>query len=510
MAKFIGIDIGTSSVKVVVIDYEGNIITQSSSNYPLLTPSEGFVEQDPEAWWNATKEAIRKALSSREINPEEVKAVGLSGQMHGTVIVDRKLRPLRNAIIWADSRSYNQCKEIQERLGDDLIKEVVCNPIMPGFMAPTLLWIREHEPSTFEKMYRVMLPKDYIRLRLTEIITTDVSDASATLLFDVKRRCWSKKVLSELGLEESILPEVYESIEIVGEISSEASRETGLPKGVNVIAGGGDSPVSAVGCGLIEEGMISVNIGSAGQVFTVINDVRVDPKLRIHTFCHAAPSKWYLQGAILSAGIALDWFIKNMGLEELLIKQGISPYSKLVEEAEKVPAGSAGLIFLPYLFGERSPHMDPHARGVLFGLNFMHTRGHIIRAIMEGVAFALRDSYEVFRELGIAANEVLIRGGGGRSALWRQIISDVFGCRILAAEVEEAAFGAAILAAVGAGAYRNVNEAVKNIVKLHPLEEPGPDRATYEKLYNSIYKELYPALKEFFKTLCLLDKNSGI
>jgi xylulokinase len=500
-----GIDLGTSSVKVLVVDDRGRILAQASGKYPILTPYEGFAEQDPGAWWGATKEAVRRVLSSERVDCGEIEAIGLSGQMHGTVVLGKGLNPLRNAIIWADSRSGRQCDEIRRKLGDERIREILCNPIMPGFMAPSLLWIKENEPSIFEEAYRVVLPKDYIRLCLTGDIATDFSDASATLLFDVKRRCWSSEVLSELGIDEELLPQVYESVEVVGEVSPEAARETGLPKDIKVVAGGGDSPVSAVGCGVIKSGLISVNIGSAGQVFTVIDDIRADPKLRIHTFCHAVPSKWYLQGAILSAGLTLDWFIKSLGFEELLSEKGINAYSKLVEEAAGIPAGSAGLIFLPYLLGERSPHMDPSARGAFFGLRINHGRGHLVRAVMEGVAFALRDCYEVFKELGITANELLIRGGGGRIPLWRQIIADVFGCRILAAEVEEAAYGAALLASVGAGIYKNLDDAVKKTISLKVFEEPGPDQETYDRLYREIYSKLYPAVKELFKALTGLD-----
>lgn len=507
MPQLMGIDLGTSSVKVLVVDDRGRILAQASDKYTILTPHEGFAEQDPRAWWNATKEAVRKVLSSGRVDCGGIEAIGLSGQMHGTVLLDKSLNPLRNAIIWANGRSSPQCDEIRRRLGDERIREILCNPIMPGFMAPSLLWIKENEPLIFEEAYRVVLPKDFIRLKLTGEVATDFSDASATLLFDVKRRCWSGEVLSELGIDEELLPRVYESVEVVGEVSPEAARETGLPKGVKVVAGGGDSPVSAVGCGVIRSGLISVNIGSAGQVFTVIDDVRVDPKLRIHTFCHAVPGKWYLQGAILSAGLTLDWLIRGLGFEELFSEKGVNPYSKLVEEAGGVPAGSAGLIFLPYLLGERSPHMDPFARGAFFGLRINHGRGHLVRAVMEGVAFALRDCYEVFKELGITANELLIRGGGGRMALWRQIIADVFGCRILAAEVEEAAYGATLLASVGAGIYGSLDEAVEKTISLRAFEQPGPDQEIYDRLYHNVYRKLYPAVKALFKALTELDEG---
>jgi len=495
-----GIDLGTSSVKVLIADDTGNILAQASSKYPILMPSDGFAEQDPKAWWSATKEAVRLALSSKNVNPEEIKAVGLSGQMHGTVLLDKNLNPLRNAIIWADSRSVPQCDKIRRKLGDEKIREILCNPIMPGFTAPSLLWIKENEPWILEKAHKVILPKDYIRLKLTEEVATDISDASATLLFDVKQRRWSSEVLSELDIDEDLLPQVHESVEVVGEISSGAARETGLPRDIEVVAGGGDSPVSAVGCGIIKSGLISVNIGSAGQVFTVIDDVRVDPMLRVHTFCHAVPGKWYLQGAILSAGFALEWFIRSLGLEELLSEKEVDSYSKLIQEASEVPAGSAGLIFLPYLLGERSPHMDPTARGAFIGLKAAHSRGHFVRAVMEGVAFALRDCYEVFKELKIPVGEIIIRGGGGKIELWRQIIADVFNCKVKTVAVEEAAFGAALLAGIGVRIYKDFEDAVKKTVKTSLSNEPEPKREVYDDLYE-IYKNLYPELRRHFHNL---------
>ncbi|MFQ6095296.1 MAG: xylulokinase [Candidatus Bathyarchaeia archaeon] len=503
MAQLVGIDLGTSSAKVLVIDEYGNLLAQASSGYPISTPASEWAEQNPEDWWSAVKEAVRKALRSRKVKPAQISAIGLSGQMHGTVLLGKKSEPLRPAIIWADRRSRSQCEEIYGTIGRKKVLEVTCNPVMPGFMAPSLLWVKENEPSIFKRVHRVLLPKDYVRFRLTGSYATDFSDASATLLFDVRRREWSRETISVLDFQPEFFPKAYESIDVVGEVSREGSRETSLPIGVEVVAGGGDSPVGAVGCGVVETGIVSSNIGSAGQIFTVLDELKFDPKLRIHTFCHAAPGKWYIQGAILAAGLALSWFIENLGLKELLKTSRVDPYSLLLKEAASVEPGSDGLIFVPYLLGERSPHMDPRARGVFFGLSLTHRRAHMVRAIMEGVVYALRDSLEIFKELGVTVDRIVARGGGAKSKLWRQIQADVFNLDVVTVRVrEEAAFGAALLAGVGSGIYKDLREAVDTSVRVRDLVHPHPQRVKiYDRYYQDIYGSLYPVLKDYFKIL---------
>lgn len=450
----------------------------------------------------AVREATKTALQSSGIWLEGIEGIGLSGQMHGTVLLDGHLKVLGPAIIWADGRSQEQCREIYEKFGKEEILKITSNPMMPGFMAPLYCGSRKNEPSIFERIHKVLLPKDYIRFRLTGTLVTDFSDASATLLFDVKRRRWSPEIISFLGLGENLLPEVYESIEVVGEVSQEASEETLLPKGIRVVAGGGDSPVGAVGCGLVESGMGSVNIGSAGQVFAVLDSFKVDPKYRVHTFCHAVPNKWYVQGAILSAGLALDWFVRGLGFDEILEKTGVDAYDFLLKESESAPPGSNGLIFVPYLLGERSPHMDPQARGVLFGLTVSHKRAHLVRAIMEGVAYALRDSLEIFEEMGVKVERMVARGGGVRSEVWRKILADVLARQLVGVEVEEAAFGVALLAGVGSKIYKDLNEAVKKTIRIRSLTDPDPDNVRiYNQLYQGIFRRLYPELKDYFKLL---------
>ncbi len=502
MTYFLGIDVGTSSVKVVVLDDSGRVVSKAQKEYPIHSPLPGYAEQDPDLWWEKSKLSIREALERSGLNGSEISAVGFSGQMHGTVLIGKDMKPLRPAIIWTDKRSVEQCDEIYEIIGRKSFLEIVCNPAMPGFMAPTLLWIRENEPKVFKRIFKVLLPKDYVRFRLTGELATDFSDASATLLFDVRRRCWSNKIISELKFPADLFPNILESIEIAGEISVNASKETGLKPGIPVVTGGGDSPVGAVGCGVIEAGVISSNIGTGGQIFTTIDEFRSDPKNRIHVFCHAAPGKWCLQGAILSAGLSLRWFRDNFAQMEKVVGSqcNLDPYDILSKEAEAAEPGCSGLIFLPYLLGERSPHMNPKARGGFFGLTLQHGRQHFIRAIMEGVAYALRDCLEVFKELGVKIEKVIARGGGSRSNLWRQIQADVFNTVVFKTEVEEdSAFGAAILASVGAGVYSDLKEACEKNIKVTSINKPDEARAKlYEKLYNEIYRGLYHSLKNYW------------
>jgi len=503
LAYLMGIDLGTSSTKVLIVDEFGNLMAEASAKYPICTPAPGWAEQDPELWWTSTKKAIEETLRNSKVEPKEISALGLSGQMHGTVLLGNDLIPLRPAIIWADKRSESQCEEIYERVGKEKVLETTCNPVMPGFMAPSLLWVKQNEPAIFERVSKVLLPKDYIRFKLTGFLTSDVSDASATLLFDVNRREWSTEIISRLGFEREFFPQVCESIDVTGEVSGEASQETSLPIGAEVVAGGGDSPVGAVGCGVIKPGIVSSNIGSAGQVFAALDKMKVDPGFRIHTFCHAVPHKWYIQGATLSAGLSLTWFMENLGFDEALGTSDVDHYDLLSKEAESAEPGCRALFFMPYMMGERSPHMDPYAKGLFFGLTLSHRRAHMIRAIMEGVVYALRDSLEIFKELGVKVDRIVARGGGARSTLWRQIQADIFNSEVMTVEVkEEAAFGAALLAGVGVGVYRDLEEAVREAVKVRGVQYPSADRVgVYERHYQKIYRRLYPLFKPYFRLL---------
>lgn len=497
-----GLDVGTSSIKVLIIDYGGNVIARSSEEYPIYSPLPEYAEQDPDLWWDAAKNSIKAALKSSGLNPSEISAVGLSGQMHGTVLIGRDMRPLRPAIIWSDKRSASQCNEFYEKIGREKVLNTVCNPVMPGFMGPTLLWIKENENKIFNNIFRVLLPKDYIMHKLTGMTATDFSDASATLLFDVKRRMWSDEIVSALNLPIEALPEVFESTSVIGGISKKASEETGLHAGTPVAAGAGDSQAGAIGCGVIKAGVASSNIGTGGQIFTALDELIVDPKNRVHTFCHAVPNKWCLQGAILSAGLSLRWFRDNFAHMEKVVglSSNIDPYDLLSKEAEKAEPGCSGLIFLPYLLGERSPHMDPKARGGFLGLMLQHSRQHFIRAIMEGVVYALRDCLEIFRELGVEIEKIIARGGGSRSNLWRQIQADIFNSPIIKTRVEDdSAFGAALLAGVGVGMYPSLEKACAEAVKTISVNEPNKERVKiYEETYSRVYRNLYPSLKNYW------------
>ncbi|MEM3173758.1 MAG: xylulokinase [Candidatus Bathyarchaeia archaeon] len=497
-----GIDIGTSSTKVLIIDHLGNTVAKSSMEYPVKSPLEGYAEQDPEIWWTATKVSVKRALKEAGIKGSDILAVGFSGQMHGTVLLGREGKPLRDAIIWLDKRSLNECDEIHEKIGREKVLDIVSNLIMPGFTGPTLLWIKKNETHIFNRAFKVLLPKDYVRFRLTGSLNTDFSDASATLLFDVREREWSEYIISNLNFPRDIFPDVLESIQIAGEVTADASEETGLSAGTPVVAGGGDSQVGAMGCGVIEPGLISSNIGTGGQVFAAINEFKFDPKYRVHTFCHVVPEKWCLQGAILSAGLSLRWFRDNFAQPESVVGSlcNIDPYELLSREAELSEPGCNGLVFLPYLLGERSPHMDPSARGGFFGLTLNHKRHHFIRAIMEGVVFALRDCVEVFRELGVNIESIVARGGGARSDLWLQIQADIFNSRVLKVGVEEdPAFGAALLAGIGIGIYKDFRDAREKAVRFTAIKYPDGERAkTYDKIYTKVYRNLYYSLRHYW------------
>lgn len=489
----IGIDVGTSSTKSVLMEEAGRVLAVAQEEYSLHAPQPGWAEQDPEVWWRATVRTIHALLRGTEIASERIAGVGFSGQMHGTVLLDRNRRVLRPAVIWADQRSAAQVQWVYDQVGRARLAALTANPMATGFMAPTLLWVKVHEPDVFERMDCVLLPKDYVRWRLTGRLASDVSDAASSLLFDVAHRRWSAELLDRMGLPQRMLPEVLESETVAGRLTARASEETGLKVGTPVVAGGGDQPVAAIGNGVIEPGTLLVTIGTGGQVFTPLSAPRHDPQLRTHTFCHAVPERWFIMGAMLSAGLSLRWFRDQVAQR---------PYGELSEQAARIPAGSEGLLFLPYLVGERTPHMDPYARGAFLGLTLRHGVAHMARAIMEGVAFALRDALEIFGELGIEVDRVIASGGGARSSVWRQILADVFNVPIVATTVEEqAAVGAALLAGVGVGVYGGYAEACGRVVRYGDEIFPRPDHVDrYAQLYE-VFTGLYPKLKEDLRAM---------
>lgn len=498
----LGIDIGTQGVKAGLVSPDGNLILSASKDYPTLTPLPGWAEQDPLFWWKATVEAVREICLNNPSEAKKISGVGLSGQMHGSVVLDRHNRPLRPCILWCDQRTSAQCEKIREIFGDEGLISFVSNPALPGFTAPKLLWIREHEPDVFRRISKLLLPKDYVNLMLTGNPVTDFSDASGTLLFDVKNKRWSDEIIVELGLPESIFPEVIESVHVAGYVSKDASQATGIPEGIPVAGGAADNAASAVGMGVITPDSMAVSIGSSGTVLAPTKVPLVDPEMRIHSFCHAVPDTWYLMGVMLSAGLSLRWFRDTLGEPEVSIakQSGEDPYSLLDKTAQNAPPGSGGLIFLPYLSGERTPHADPNARGVLFGMDLTKRRPEVVRSIMEGVVFGLKDSLILMSKLGVSPKLVVSGGGGSRSELWRRIQADVFGFPITAcSQSDTAMFGAALVGGVARGVFADIEDACEKCVSYAETIDPDSSNFKTYELNHRIFKELYPALKDLFR-----------
>ncbi|GFP27644.1 xylulokinase [Candidatus Hakubella thermalkaliphila] len=510
MGYLLGIDLGTTSVKAILIDENGKTFGLGSEEYPLLIPRAGWAEQDPEKWWEVVKRVVGTVVGRSGVNGKAISGIGLSGQMHGLVLVDKNGNALRPCIVWADQRSAPQCRWLAERLGRQVLIQNLGNPTNTGFTAPKLLWVKQNENANYKKVCKILLPKDYIRFKLTGTFATDFTDASATLLFDVKRRQWSSQVLSILGVPGAFMPGIVESSQISGEVSKPAARELGISPGTPVIGGAGDQEASMVGNGVVVPGIALSAVGTGGQLTAATSDFVVDPQLRIHTLCHAVPESWHVMGAVQSAGLSLRWFRDNLAQPERLVGKlsKVDPYVLLSEEAKYIPPGSGGLLFLPYLVGERSPHMDPYARGAFIGLTIQHTKPHMVRALMEGVIFAMKDCLEIFRELGIEIKQVRVTGGGAKSSIWRQIQADIYGIEISATNVSEgSAFGAALLAGVGAGMFRDIHEACDATVSV--LETVSPIREhveIYEEMYD-IYRSLYPALRDQFHRMSGYVRN---
>jgi len=511
MAYLVGVDIGTTGARALVVREDGQVVAGATEEYPLYTPQPQWAEQQPEDWWRGAVQAIRRALAQSGVGSSEVKALGLSGQMHGVVLLDEADEVIRPSIIWCDQRSQAQCDWITDRIGAKRLVERTANPALTGFSAPKLLWIRDNEPESFERARTFLLPKDYIRFMLTGEYASEVSDASGTTLFDVGARGWAWDVIDDLGIPREMIPQVYESPEVTGYVTREASESTGLPEGLPVVGGAGDQAAGGVGNGIVRTGIVSSTIGSSGVLFAFTDELKLDPKGRMQAFCHAVPGKWHVMGVTQGAGISLRWFRDNFGMMEMAAGDlaGIDAYELLTREAEQAPAGCEGLLFLPYLMGERAPHLDPDARGVFFGITARHDRRMMIRSIMEGVAYSLRDSLEIMRgEMGIEISQVRASGGGARSSLWRQIQADVFGTEIVTLHVSEGpAYGVALLAAVGAGIYDSVVEACEQTIcvtgRQQPIEE---NKHTYEDFY-SLYTSLYPALKDKFSRVAQIVRG---
>ena len=495
----LGIDVGTGGTRALVISEHGQILASATEEHePFASPEIGWAEQHPQDWWRACGMAVRKALAGAALPAEQIACVGFSGQMHGAVMLDASDEVVRPALIWCDVRTEKQGRELTEKIGAEALIRLTCNPALPNFTVTKFLWVREQEPENWKRVRSVMLPKDYVRFRLTGERATDMADASGTLMLDVAHRRWSDKVLQAAGIEKSLLPQLFESPEICGKVSAAGAAATGLEPGTPVVAGAGDQAAGAVGMGIVAPGAVSATIGTSGVVFAATDRPSLDPKGRLHTFCHAVPGRWHVMGVTQAAGLSLRWFRDRFGAggNTTGSEDGGDPYDRLITEAAAVPPGSDGLLWAPYLMGERTPHLDPNARAALIGLTASHTRGHVVRAILEGVAFSLRDSFTLFAEMGVPVKNIRLGGGGARSALWRQIQADVYGHEVEILEAEEgAAYGAAILAGVGAGLWSSVDNACDETVKV--ALRVAPPHAVVQRMNTSYaaYRRMYPAIK---------------
>jgi xylulokinase len=506
MPLLFGIDLGTTGARAIVVDSnDGRVVSAATTEYPLRTPQPQWAEQDPDDWWIGVRSAAsRAAHEARAARPAaEIAAVGLSGQMHGVVLVDRAGDAVGPSIIWCDGRSETECREITERVGSDRLIELTSNPALVGFSAGKLLWIRRHRPDQFARGAKFLLPKDYIRFKLTGAYASEVSDASGTLLFDVAHRRWSGEMLRALDLAPGLLPDVSESTEITGRVSVEAAAAMGLTAGTPVVGGGGDQAAGGVGNGIVRPGAVSSTIGSSGVVFAHCAAPTRDLLGRVHTFCHAVPGAWHVMGVTQAAGLSLRWVRDQLtGESERRAAEaaGTSVYDLLTEEAADVPPGSRGLVFLPYLMGERTPHLDPHARAVWFGLTAAHRRSDLVRSVIEGVAYSLRDCLEILIDMGVPVDEIRASGGGARSAVWRQVQADVFGREVVTVNASEGpAFGAALLAGVGVGVWRSVPEACDACIAVTTRVSPdAAARAAYDRGY-ATYRALYPRLAPLYR-----------
>ncbi len=502
MAYTIGVDIGTSGTKSLLVDPDGNILAEASTTYGVLMPKPMWTEQDPEDWWAATVKTIRSVVKQSRVKPAEVKAIGLSGQMHGSVFLDKSGKVLRPALLWNDGRTVDECAEITRLAGgrDELIR-MVANPALTGFTAPKILWLRNKEPKRYEKLKTVLLPKDEIRRRLTGELATDVSDASGMLLLDVRNRCWSDELLGKLQLDKSMLGSVYESEQVTGSLRPEIAEKLGLTTACKVVGGAGDCAAGAVGNGIVRSGVLTASLGTSGVMFVHCDEPQYDQAGRLHTFCHAVHGKWHMMGVTLSAAGSLQWFVENI-CKELAMRRGTDAYATINAEAALAPAGCEGLLFAPYLAGERTPHADPHARACFVGLTASHERGHMARAIMEGVAMSLRDSLEIIKSLNVPVKEMRLSGGGAKSQLWKQIFADVMDQAACTINAEQGpAYGVALLAAVGCGHFKSIEEACKATIEV--ISKTPPKKAAvknYNRLY-PIYQSLYGTLRETFQRI---------
>jgi xylulokinase len=505
MPHLLGIDIGTSGTKTLVCDEDGKVLATAVAEHPISSPKPGWSEQNPEDWWQACCIATKAVLKKAKLKPADIGGIGLSGQMHGSVFLGDGPRALRPALLWNDQRTAEQCQQIEYKAGGrEALIELVANPALTGFTAPKILWVRQHEPKVYERTRHILLPKDYIRYRMTGDYATEVSDASGTLLLDVVNRTWSDRLLGLLEIDRALLPRLHESPEVTGSLHEEAARSLGLRAGIPVVGGGGDQAAGAVGNGIVSSGVVSATLGTSGVVFAHAEQPTRDPQGRVHTMCHAVPGKWCVFGCMLSAGGSFQWLRNQLGQAEVAAarRKKVDPYQLLIAEAATAPPGSEGLFFLPYLTGERCPHPDPYARGGWIGITARTTRAMLIRSLLEGVTFGMRDALEIMRGMGIDVTQVRASGGGARSNFWRHLQADVYKSPIVVTNAAEGpAYGVALLAGVGTGVWGSVEEACRCSIK--QVERVAPNKkqsAVYDKLY-AVYDKLYYDLKDRFREM---------
>jgi len=499
MPLFLGLDIGTSGAKAIVCDGDGHIVAMALAEYPISSPQPLWSEQNPSDWWQGAQQAIRDVVSA--VDASQIMGIGLTGQMHGSVFLDANNQVIRPALLWNDQRTAAECAEINQRIGTQRLIEIAGNPALTGFQAPKILWVRNHEPANFARIAHILLPKDYIRLLLSGVYATDAADTAGTLLIDLTSRDYSDEILAALEIKREWLPTVYEGPSITSHLTADVATALGLTAGIPIIAGGGDNAAAAIGTGIIKSGVVNSSIGTSGVVFAHSDNIALDPHGRLHTFCHSVPGAWHMMAVTLSAGGAFGW------LRNTLRQTGASDlsYDDLTAAAANVTAGAEGLIFLPYLSGERTPHLDPLARGAFVGLTTRHGIGHMARAVMEGVTFSLRDGIEIMRELGVPTTDVRATGGGGKSPLWRQMQADIYNAPVSTLAAEEGpAYGAALLAAVGTGHFADVNDAVTRCVRVVATTQPNPAMvAKYNQIY-AIYRTMYSHLSADMHALAQL------
>ena len=495
MRLLLGIDVSTTGAKALLIDHDGGVVSSATTPLSLSTPHPLWSEQDPHEWWTATINSITQALATANASGEDVAAIGLTGQMHGLVLLDAEGEVLRPAILWNDQRCGAECDEIRARITRAKLVQITGNDALTGFTAPKILWVETHEPEVYRRVRHVLLPKDYIRYKLTGTFAMDKADGSGTILFDLRNRTWSSEILSALNISPDWLPPTFEGHETTGEVTRDAAALTGLRSGTPVVAGGGDQSAGAVGTGVVRPGTIAVTLGTSGVVFAATESALIEPEGRLHAFCHAVAGRWHLMGVMLSAAGSLQWYRDKLACDR--------SFTELVDEAAQVPAGSEGLIFLPYLSGERTPHPDPFARGAWIGLTTRHGQAHLTRSILEGVAFGIKDMFCLMRDAGLGSvDEVRVSGGGAKSLLWRQILADTLGAELVTVNTTEgAAYGAALLAGVGVGVWSDVDAACAQTITTS--DRVTPNNVTGE-IYKSLYEQyqrLYPTLKPTFHAL---------